>query len=123
MKPYTELRGFEDLVLEESYVLAIRAVPGGVVFEVEFALTRGHPAYTAPSPSETECFRVGQLRFIDVRRLVWDRQGAPPATDASGELDHGHIDALAWDDGHFRLHGDWGTMEVTAARAEVELTG
>mgnify|MGYP000368437538 CR=1 FL=1 len=122
VKPYTDLPGFEALVLEESYVLGIQATPGALTFDVDLVLTPEHPAYAPPAADETECFRRGRVRFCEVHRLVWDQQGAPPATDASGEIDFGHIDSLVWDDGTFRLEGDWGRMEVSASRAEVDIS-
>jgi hypothetical protein len=121
VRPYTDLPGFEALVLEESYVLDIRATPGEVAFDVELVLTAEHPAYTPPPANETDCFRVGRVRFVEVRELVWREQGAVPATDASGERDYGHIDSLEWDSGTFRLEGDWGRMEVTATSVQVEI--
>jgi hypothetical protein len=39
VKPYTELDGFENVYLEESYVLAIEARPGTVSFELEVVST------------------------------------------------------------------------------------
>ena len=121
MRPYAELPELADVVLEESYVLRISAQPGELTFDVEFALTKDHPSYAAPPSSETECFRRGTLRFVAVRRLIWDGQGAPPAVDASGELDFGHIDSLEWDDERYVLTGDWGQIEATAGGVEVGL--
>lgn len=121
LKPYTDLPGFEAVVLEESFVLGIQATPGAVIFDVDLVLTPDHPAYTPPPSNERECFHVGRVRFVEVRRVVWEEQGAAPATDASGEIDFGHIDSLVWDNNIFRLEGDWGRMEVSAARAEVEI--
>jgi hypothetical protein len=123
VKPYADLPGFEALVLEESYVLGIQASPGSLTLDVDLALMPEHPLYAPPPATETECFRTGRIRFIQVRRLVWDDQGAPPATDASGDADFGHIDSLVWDGNTFKLEGDWGRMEVCAARAEVEIPG
>lgn len=119
VRPYTDLPGFEAVVLEESYVLAIQASPGEVTFEVELALTAEHRSYVPPRPDETECFRRGQIRFIGVRQLVWRDQGAPPAVDSSGDIDFGHIDSLEWDNHTFVLAGDWGRMELSAAWAEL----
>jgi hypothetical protein len=121
VKPYTDLAGFEALVLEESYVLGIQAIPGEVTFDVDLVLTIEHSAYARPPTNETECFRVGRIRFMGVQRLIWEQQGAPPATDASGETDFGHIDSFGWDDNTFRLEGDWGRMEVYAFRVQVEI--
>jgi hypothetical protein len=96
MEPYTELPRLAEVVLEESYVLGIGAKPSEVIFEVDFVLTKAHPAYVPPPASARECFRNGRLRLVAVQRLLWDEQGARPATDATGERDYGHIDSFEW---------------------------
>lgn len=121
MRLYTDIPGFAELVLEESFVLDISATPTRLVLCVEFALTPEHPAYAPPPPNENEAYRRGEIRFLGVRRLVWEGQGAQPATDASGERDYGHIDDLRWDDGVYELAGDWGEITLEAERVEVEL--
>lgn len=121
MKPYTDIPGFGDLVLEESFVLGVCATPTRVTIDVELALTPDHPAYVPPPPDENEAYRRGQIRFLGVRRLAWEDQGARPATDATGEIDYGHIDGLRWDGETFELEGDWGRMSLEADSAEVDV--
>jgi len=121
MRPYVELPGLAEIVLEESFVLGVSARPGEVTFDVEFVLTRDHSAYAPPPSSERECFRRGTLRLVGVERLVWEGQGARPAIDASGELDFGHLDSFEWKDGRYVLMGDWGSIEATAGAIEVVL--
>jgi hypothetical protein len=123
VRPYTELPGLEAIVLEESYVLAVHAEPGSVAFRVEFVLTEEHASYAPPRPGDRECFRVGQIQFLGVRHLVWDRQGSLPATDAARRVDYGHIDSFSWDSNEYRLGGDWGEMEIFAAGVSVGLDG
>jgi len=122
VRPYLELSGLEEIVLEESYVLGVAARPAELTFEMEFVLTERHAAYASPQPGETDCFRRGTLQFVRVVRLVWDEQGAPPAIDASGERDFGHIDSFAWQDERYVLMGEWGRIDVTAAAVEVTLS-
>ena len=119
MASYVELPGLEEIVLEESYVLGLHAEPGELTFEVDFVLTRRHPAYVEPAASEVECFRRGALRFRGVERLLWAKQGAVPARDAAGEIDFGHIDTFEWENRDYALGGDWGEIEVRAAGVEV----
>jgi len=121
VKAYTFLAGFAELVLEESFVLGIRVEPSRATFEVEFVLTPDHPAYTPALSGERECFRQGWIRFFGVQRLLWENQGRRPAIDATGTVDYGHIDSFASNGDIFRLDGDWGTMELTADRVEVDL--
>lgn len=121
MKPYTDIASLRDLVLEESFVLGISATPSCVTMDVEFALTPDHPAYVQPPSDENETYRRGQIRFVGVRRLMWDHQGGPPATDATGAIDYGHVDDLRWEGGTFELEGDWGRMKIEAGSIEVDV--
>lgn len=121
MRAYTELPELAEIVLEESFVLGVEARPGAVVFDIEFVLTPRHPEYAPPSSSERECFRRGTLSFVGVRRLEWNEQGLPPATDATGEIDYGHIDSFEWDEARFVLAGDWGRADLEAAGIETTL--
>ena len=123
MNDYTTLPGFADVVLEESWVLAVRALPAEVRFDLEVVLTKGHPEYTSPKDGEVESYRRGSLRFVGVTRLLWEEQGLPPAIDAADAEDYGHIDSMRHADGVFHLDGDWGRMSVTAERAEIVLGG
>ncbi|MDX6261456.1 MAG: hypothetical protein QOH84_3144 [Kribbellaceae bacterium] len=123
MKPYTEIPGFENVYLEESYVLGVEAQPGVVRFELEVVLTPQHPEYTAPPPGTFECYVRGTLEFGGVTELEWVEQGSPAATDASGEVDYGHIDSMSWDGRAFELDGDWGSMRISADTAMITLTG
>jgi hypothetical protein len=121
MRSYTEVASLRDVVLEESYVLNICAKPGAVIFEAEFVLGEGHRAYREPPADESDCFVRGALSFSGVRSVAWESQGAPPATDASGESDYGHIDDLRWEGEVFELEGDWGRMRIVASSVDLDL--
>jgi hypothetical protein len=121
---YAVVRGTERTCgnrLDESYVLGVAAQPGGLTFEVDFALTQEHPL--RPATAERDgMLSPRHLRFVGVERLVWEAQGAPPAIDASGESDFGHIDSFEWEDGRYVINGDWGRIEASAGAVEVGLT-
>jgi hypothetical protein len=123
VKPYAELRGFENVYLEDSYVLGVEARPGLGRFELEVVLTPSHAEYEAPPPGTFECYVRGALAFGGVSELEWVEQGSPPATDASGEVDYGHIDSMSWDGTTFELDGDWGSMRLSAETVMITLTG
>jgi hypothetical protein len=121
VKSYTEIDGLENIVLEESYVLGITATPGHLVFRVDFVLTADHPLYRPPAAGNTECTRTGEISFEAVESLQWSGQGAPPARDASGEIDYGHIELFEWKPGCYRLEGDWGFIEVASLGVRVTI--
>ncbi len=123
MTAYEDLPAFATYVLEESYVLDVVAGPAFVVFRLEVVLTPEHPAYEAPGPDVYLCYRPAVLRFDGVTELEWIGQGAPPATDATGEIDYGHIDTMTLEDGVYALGGDWGSMKVRSTSAGVTIDG
>ena len=121
MRPYIEMAPLSELLLEESFVLGITAIPGEVRFELDLVLTPGHPDYVPLKPAEQYCFRRGFLVFKGVTRLLWSHLGNPPAIDASGEVDYGQIDSFEWDDSGSLLEGSWGRMEIVSSSVEVDL--
>lgn len=121
MRPYSDIAALSGLLLEESWVLNIDAQPGRLTFVMDLVLTPDHPKYREPRRGEQYCYRRGELRFRGVGRLAWTNQGAPPATDASGEIDYGHIDSFEWDDKGGLLEGDWGRIDVRFDDVEAEL--
>jgi hypothetical protein len=118
---YQEIEGLARVVLEESYVLDIEAHPAILEFRIDFVLSPEHPDYRQPHPDETYSTHRGWLRFSGVSSCVWSDQGAPPARDATGEIDFGNIDSLEWDNASYRLEGDWGRMEIAAEQVIIQL--
>jgi hypothetical protein len=118
-RSYDEIEEFNGYFLEESYVLSINAQPGTVVFRLNFALTTRHANYFEPLPGEQFCYVNGTLIFSGVSSLTWDRQGSPPAVDATGEVDYGNIDTFSLEASTYQLSGDWGLMRLQAENARM----
>jgi hypothetical protein len=118
---YQEIPSLAAILLEESYVLDIEAHPTTVEFSVDFVLAPEHPEYCPPGSDESHCYRRGRLRFSGVTRCLWSNQGAPPARDATGEVDYGNVDSFEWDRAGYSLEGDWGRMELIAEQVGVRL--
>jgi hypothetical protein len=113
MRSYEVLPGFQDVYLEDSYVLAIDVTDDRATFGLEVVLRESHPQYTAPRTGEQYCYRPGMLVFPRVRRTEWIEKRLVPSTDASGSIDYGNIDELMeMSPGIFRLAGDWGGLVV-----------
>ncbi|MEO6087136.1 MAG: hypothetical protein ABIQ18_28890 [Umezawaea sp.] len=119
---YSEIPGFENLYLEDSFVMDIVARPGELTIIAELVLTPGHHWYAPPKPGEQYCYRRGSIRFSPVSHLSWSHQGTPPAVDAGGESDFGGIDSLRVDGENYFLEGDWGQIELSGTTPVVLLT-
>ncbi|MGA8115897.1 MAG: hypothetical protein WCA46_19745 [Actinocatenispora sp.] len=116
---YTAWSGLENLLLEYSYVLRIAATPSQLTLVGDLVLGQGHPDYEPPGPGEQHCTRRGTLRFDRVVGLLWVGQGAAPATDETGEHDHGCIDTLTRAGDAFVLTGDFGHIEICSTAPTV----
>jgi hypothetical protein len=112
LKPYHELPGFEHVYLEDSWVLEVLDAADEFRLRIDVVLTEQHPRWTTPKPDEVYSYASASLVFANPRRVEWTRQAGHPATDASGEIDWGHIDSFIWDETRFELEGDWGAVIV-----------
>lgn len=117
---YTTFGGFEHLYLEDSWVLSIEATYQQLVMKVEFALHTSHPDYHRPLPREQHCYKVGFIRFQDVKSLVWADQEAVHITDESGEPDLGSILDFRGVGGRYSLFGGFGQIEVVSQVPNVD---
>lgn len=109
---YWELPGLADLHLEDSWVREVSVSEGAVAFILDLVLREGHPSWRPPMPGERHCYRRSILRFDEAHAIVVRPSGLPPAIDANGETDLGHIDVMTLDDDGYHLEGDWGTVVV-----------
>jgi hypothetical protein len=123
MSDYWNMPGFEGLYLEDSWILEITARPGLLEFVVDLVLLDSHPLFELRSAGEQYCYRRGVIRFDGVSSLRWEKQGAPPATDATGERDYGSVDALRETDDAYVVEGDFGHIAVASPPPSVEFPG
>ena len=115
MPYYRAFPVLDQVYLEDSWVLSVREVATGLVFEVDAVMTERHPAYRGPLPGERYDYRKVELTVVGTR-AVYEPSGAAPASSGDGQLDYGNIDAWYVDgEGWSHLEGDWGTAEVLAA--------
>lgn len=108
---------FSDLAsvyLEDSWVLDLAPSDSGLTFRLEAVLTPAHALYEPASPGEQHCYRTAWLSVRSQRPIEVHLSGNPPATDATGGVDLGHIDAFVFNptDDHWDLEGNWGTARV-----------
>ena len=110
----TSFKALGGTYLEDSWVLDVSDVGLVVTFALDLVLTPDHPQYEPPSPGEQYCYRRARLTVASSKRSLLHRSDAPPATDASGELDFGNIDLFTpvdWDgEAAWEIRGTWGDL-------------
>ncbi|MFE7709720.1 hypothetical protein ACFU6I_28915 [Streptomyces sp. NPDC057486] len=110
---YLSFPGFEEVSLEDSYVLDIEVHPAVLVIKLDLLLLPGHPEHRAPLPGERACFRPATVVFSSVCDLHWTGQNViKPAIDASGTLDFGSVDSMTRGDDSYQILGDWGEINL-----------
>ncbi|MEV6366802.1 hypothetical protein AB0L86_07905 [Micromonospora musae] len=113
-----------SVVLEDSWVLSLDASLTDLSFVLDLALTPDHLAYIAPARGPAFCFARGALRIKSESAVLVRRSSLPPATDAAGEFDYGHIDTfqqMGSGDATWALTGDWGEALVREPRVLLDL--
>ncbi len=119
MTGYETIPGLENLCLEDSWVLGVYESNASLSFDLEAVLTDQHPQWQMRKPGEQHSYRRLALTFPNVHRTEWLHRGGPPATDASGEHDRGHVDTFVVGVGTYELTGDWGHVRVAAGAPHV----
>lgn len=109
---YSKLSGFEELYLQDSYVLDIFNDEKEVHFSMEFVLTERHPKYRPPRSGEQYCYKRGIIQFPCIAHVNEFVRQAVVSRDATGETDMGNIDTFLWQGKRYRLAGDWGRLDV-----------
>ncbi|MFE9056907.1 hypothetical protein [Streptomyces mutabilis] len=120
---HPSLPEFENVSLEDSYVLDIAVHPGLLTLKLDLLLLPRHSGYRAPLPGERACFRPATVVFPSVRALHWTGQGVVKAAiDASGSADYGSVDALiTLDEDKYKILGDWGEIIVQSETPSVSI--
>lgn len=121
MASYYSIAGLEAVYLEDSFVLAVSVKPNEVEFVADVVLTESHSQYADPRQGEQYCYRRGRIRFLEVRQVSWRMDGAQAAYDAAGEADFGGFDRFEVESGRYFVAGDFGVLEIEAARCELVL--
>lgn len=119
---YYELPGFEEIYLEDSYLVGLTIRLEEVNIHMEFVLRENHPRYKPPLVGEKYCYHEGAIRFTEHKRIeLWDIINAP-SIDADGEVDFGNIDVFRRLDARFYLSGDWGELYIFGGQVEAVLS-
>jgi hypothetical protein len=123
MREYFKIGGFENVYLEDSYVLRFQESARRLDIEVEAVLREEHQLYQAPKPGEQYCYRKAVIRFSDADSITWVRRDFSASVDSDGKVDLGNIDYFCEDDGVYKLGGDWGEVHIRSREPSIMLLG
>jgi hypothetical protein len=112
---YWQFPGFENIYLEDSYVLGCEAKKASVEIFIEAVITEKHPLYSQPLPGEVYCYRRMKIQFPRSQRYHLIPNPMNPIPNADGSIDWGNIDEFFLaDDGTYHLIGEWGEIAIAS---------
>jgi|HubBroStandDraft_4_1064222.scaffolds.fasta_scaffold04524_5 hypothetical protein len=110
---YWEFPGFENIYLEDSYLLDLRT-NSQIEALVEAVLRESHPAYTPPKMGEQYSYKNIVIAFLGVKQYRWLEKKMAPTRDPDGQTDFGNIDELYALNGKYYMSGGWGRIEIVS---------
>lgn len=111
---YWQFPGFENIYLEDSYVLSINAKTS-IQILLETVLTENHSLYTQPLPGEQYCYRRMTVNFPHPQTYDLVVNNISPIADPDGSIDYGNIDEFFRADGKYYLRvGEWGELTIVS---------
>jgi hypothetical protein len=110
---YWQFPGFENIYLEDSYVLSINTKIS-IQILLEAVLTENHSLYTQPLPGEQYCYRRMTVIFPHPQTYDLVLNNISPVADPDGSVDYGNIDEFFMADGKYYLRGEWGELTIVS---------
>lgn len=118
---YHQVKVFEYIYLEDSYVLGIDEQKNTVVFDMEFVLFESHDLYQPPKVNEQYCYTKGKIIFSNIENIRWIKRNFQPNFDINGDVDYGNIDMFWIDVANAHLIGEWGEVVIVSAYPKIFL--
>ncbi len=112
MSSYVDLPGFENLYLQDSWVLGLHETEKTFHIDLEAVLTPEHPAWHDRKPGEQHPYRPVRIQFDNVQSVEWMDKHLEPTTDPDGSVDFGNIDSFEYDGNRYEVQGGWGHVVV-----------
>jgi len=111
---YWQLPGFENIYLEDSYVLSINANTISIKILLEAVLTENHPLYTPALSGEQYCYRQMTVYFPHPQTYDLVLNNISAIADPDGSVDYGNIDVFFMADDKYYLRGEWGELTIVS---------
>lgn len=115
MKDYYELNGFENIYLEDSYVLDIidNFEEEVVIFLLDLVLLETHDLYKQPENDEKYFYKKGKIVFECILSLLWHEKTFEKTKALKlKNIDFGNVDIFVYENDKYNLSGDWGNLTI-----------
>ena len=116
---WTKLREFRGVSLTSSFVLSWEVDGCTLLVDLDLCLSREHPFYDQPRPSQKGCIRAALLEFPDCTAVLPGvaQAGHGVLGEAVRTLGAGSISGFRRSgEGRYELKGGFGTVEILSGR-------
>ena len=121
MNQYYEWDSFQNVYLEDSFVLSIEETKRQLSIIVEVVLTEKHALYEPPDNGKQYCYKQAKLVFQNLKSIKWIDPSMRPIVAADGSVDYGNIDSLELVSDGYHMVGDWGEVLVNSSPPKLEI--
>ena len=116
---WTGLREFKSVLLTQSFVLSWELNSDSLLLDLDLCLSKEHPFYEKPRPSERKCIRPAIIEFSSCSSVSVNAasRNAARIGDVVQSLAAGSIDGFRrTGEGIYEVSGSFGTVHVFAER-------
>lgn len=118
MFSYHQIKGFEYVILEESFVSEILENPNEIKFTMELYIKETAPTHL--KPDDRRFYRDAEIIFSNVVKIEWLKKTLTPYNSGEGEVDYGNIDELYLKKDFYHITGDWGAIKIKSSEPRIK---
>lgn len=118
---YFELDEFQNIYLEDSFVINIQETKSDITFNCDFVLLEKHKLYSIPKNDEQYCYLKGYIRLSNIYQINWIKRNENVFSNDCYDNDYGNIDIFHIDNEKYYLQGDWGEVVIYSKNIELKL--
>lgn len=121
---WRQLREFAGVDLGGSYILSWYLQGEALLLDIDLCLETEHPFYETPLPAESACIRPAVIEFPYCGLVGLNGAAHRKPSEILEEIGLGAIrDLHVPADGCYELHGEFGTVLITAGPPILRLKG
>lgn len=111
---YLAFLGFENVYMEDSYLLEVFEFSSRLVLDLELVLMEKHALYSLPLAGEKYCYKKASLIFPCLKELDWLSRSFSAIRGVDGVVDYGNIEEFYKLNSYYYVSGEWGELKVSS---------
>ena len=117
---YFERDEFQNIYLEDSFVISIQETKSDITFNCDFVLLEKHKMHSIPKNDEQYCYLKGYVKFSNITQIDWIKRNENVFSNNCYDNDYGNIDIFHIDNEKYYLQGDWGEVIISSKNIELK---